>query len=62
MLFRSGLEPEQIGILLEVMIAQVERDVDGIGRVTVEGEKSQLVQELLNEDAEAPGLGVCMWE
>lgn len=38
----------------------MKRDVDGIGRVTVEGEKSQLIQELLNEAAEAPGLGVCM--
>ena len=47
---------------MEVIIARVGSDVDGIGRVTGEGEKSQLIQELFNGDAEAPGLGVCTWE
>ena len=37
-------------------------DADGIGRVTGGGEKSQLIQELVNGGAEAPGLGVCTRE
>lgn len=71
---RSGLCFEEITLavlvlsrsrwefLLEVIIALVGCDVDGIGRVTGGGEKSQLIQELFNGGAEAPGLGVCTRE